>query len=445
MSQSLPAVIFEEQLCFCHQTQGQGYRLQPSQATLTTDELTWWENDQTHTLALADTVGVNVLPKHFQQGMAGFEVHTYPLVRVHRWSQRRRRVYRVYQFVCASVELRSQWLQAMEQVLHPEQTQKSPPRHLVILLNPVSGRKQAWHIFQTIRPVLEQAHLHLTVIETQGEKRTQIMITTMELSTIDGFVIIGGDGTIHDTINGLMARKDWHSAIQIPIGVIPAGTGNGLSKTLLEVSGEPDDALSATFLIAKGKQRSLDLVAVEQEGHRFFSMLSLSWAIVSQADIGSEKLRWLGPLRLDIYGIVEILRLRRYRGKLSLLLHPESPQATTEAGQVVIEADFVFFWAMNLPWAAQTIKAAPYAQLADGAIDVLVIRKRVSRWQLLRAFLTISDGTSASLPYVDYYKVRSLHLEPHTHPAVMAIDGEQVNYAPIWMEAMPAVGRVFCQ
>ena len=47
-------------------------------------------------------------------------------------------------------------------------------------------------------------------------------------------VTVSGDGLIHEVLNGLFDRVDWREALaRLPIGVVPGGTGNALSRTLV--------------------------------------------------------------------------------------------------------------------------------------------------------------------------------------------------------------------
>jgi diacylglycerol kinase family enzyme len=39
-------------------------------------------------------------------------------------------------------------------------------------------------------------------------------------------VACGGDGTVHEVVNGMLARED---RLRVPVGIIPNGTGNGVS------------------------------------------------------------------------------------------------------------------------------------------------------------------------------------------------------------------------
>jgi len=439
----------------------------PTRGILTADKLIWITNEKKYVLALEDIVGASSLPETSSYQMACFVVHAYPLIQKGKFFGKPKRVLREYYFACPDIEVRSQWVKAINNAL-VERTQTKKPRHLHILLNPASGQQKARRIFQKVRPMWEKSQIQLTVTETTSAGQAKKIIQTLPLEKIDGLVIIGGDGTLYEAINGLMSRPDWESAILTPIGLISAGTGNGLCKTLLDLAGEPYDPVSAAFLIAKGKTRPLDLAIAQQHHRRYYSALSLSWGFISDVDLESDKLRFLGSFKNTIYALIRILSLRTYKGRLSFSpvsdwtpathgqckslaqcpicgdrLSPGLPLESVSHFTHVIEDEFVLFWAMNAIWAAHDIKATPHAHLSDGAMDLLVVRRGISKWQLLLAFLRSATGEHISLPYVEYYKVRSFCLEPLTSRGTLAIDGEQVDYLPIQLQVFQGLARVF--
>ena len=409
-----------------------------SQGRLTTDALSWSENDQQYRLPLSDVVGVSLGKAGTENDLFCLVVHSYLLTRIKKWFgtvTKRRRVLQTHKFACPDAEVRSRWLLALQSALHEvsiESTLHLPPRRLHIILNPVSGDKQARQVYPLIKPVFEHSNIQLTVTETTGIGHGYELTKAIDLAEIEGLVIMGGDGTVHEVINGLMDRADWKTAIQTPIGVIPAGTGNGLCKTLLDKAGEPYDPMSAAFLVAKGKCQSFDLIEIEQAGNRQYSFLSVEWAIASDVDLGSECLRWLGSFRHVLYALICILRLRAYKGRFAFLpassSHPHSPFVQNNHWQV-IEDEFVLFWAMNTKWATHDMKMAPRARLCDGFIDVIIIRKGVSRLQLLMAFLKTATGEYVNMQHVEYYKVRQFSIEPLTQKGILAVDGEQAPYS----------------
>jgi sphingosine kinase len=78
------------------------------------------------------------------------------------------------------------------------------------------------------------------------------------------------------------------------------GTGNGMAKSVLDLSGEACDAATATFAIIRGHKQALDVAAVVQGQVTYHSILMLSWGFVADVDFESERYRWMGRFRLDI-------------------------------------------------------------------------------------------------------------------------------------------------
>lgn len=465
-------IVFEEQLFLVSGSKPIAADIR-ARGWLTTTSLSWFHAGLRQTLSFDDVVGVKPTGKIYPQGFFGFVLCAYPTPR----TVPQHRQLREYEFVCSTEQMRSQWINAIRQALQglPIQPQQTvPPRHLQVLINPRGGRRQAKQVFQSIQTILEDAHCQISILETQGGERTIQSVRDFDLSKIDGFVVVGGDGTVYELINGLMTHAEAEAAIAKPIGIIPAGTGNGLGKTILELSRETYDPRNAAFIIAKGQCQPINLGVVKQDGKQYYSILSLAWALISDIDIKSNKLRFLkflGSLRSDLYAFLSILILRSYQGKISFLPapnwepRPELPQqasaptlpsqaeSSTELEDTsdpplawqVIEGEFVALWVMNVAWATHNVQAAPYAQLADGYMDVLIIRKGISRWRLLTAFLKIATGEHLLVPEMEYYKVRCLHLEPLSSKGLLAVDGEQINYRSIQMNVLANHAQVFCR
>lgn len=415
---------------------------------LTTDTLSWFNRGKQQQLALNDVVGVSLISP-VDNNLPCLLIHAYPVV-ISPGTKKRQRVLKEHCFVCPNLEVRSQWQRAINNTLAGKPLDAiAQPRRLRIIINPTSGKQQASQIFEQVRPLFDNSNLEYIVTETFSAADTKNLVYNLNLLDTDGLVIVGGDGTIHDAIAGLMSRPDWKTAIKTPIGIIPGGTGNGFCKTLLELSGEAYDPLNAAFLIAKGKQQTCDIAAVKQNGTEYYSFLSLAWGLISDADIESEKLKFLGSLRFDLYALILIALLRTYQGRFSFIPHPDYPLSSkhkiSQSGEWrIIEDEFIFLWAMNTPWAAHDMNVTPHAQLNDGAIDVLIMRKGTSRIEILKALLRCGKGQHLALPHMEYYKVRSLRLEPLTNQGILVVDGEVIDYSPIEMNVIPDLACVNC-
>eukprot|EP00002_Diphylleia_rotans_P022288 TRINITY_DN4367_c0_g1_i2.p1 TRINITY_DN4367_c0_g1~~TRINITY_DN4367_c0_g1_i2.p1 ORF type:complete len:408 (+),score=56.90 TRINITY_DN4367_c0_g1_i2:51-1274(+) len=189
-----------------------------------------------------------------------------------------------------------------------------PPRYYVII-NPAGGTGVANTIYeQIVRPIfmLVQAELVEFISDRRGSVPQELK--TAQLTGFDAIVTISGDGTIHEVLNGLMSRPDWKEIVQIPLGCVPGGSGNALAHTT-----GLKTPLDAALSIVKGKTQPLDVCSIVQSNRRFFSFLTISWAIASDVDIESEVLRWMGDLRFTLWAVYRMIFLRRYHGKLEFI------------------------------------------------------------------------------------------------------------------------------
>jgi sphingosine kinase len=413
---------------------------------LTKDYLYWQQREIKQQLCLDDVVGTALI-NHGDDRQPCLLVSAYPQQTVGLIVKKQRRVLQEYYFTCADLVKRSQWQKAINNTLIGKAIEAEIKcRHLQVVINPHSGKGQAVKIFEQVRPLLDRSNLTYTVTKTISAADTKNLVLNLDLETTDGLVIVGGDGTIHDAIAGLMSRRDRETAIKLPLGIMLGGTANGLCKSILTLAGESYNPLNAAFIIAKGRQQSFDLASVIQNGTKYCSFLSLAWGLISEVDIESEKLKFLGALRFNVYALILMSLLHTYRGRFSYLIHPDYNQGEKNLSPSwqVIEDDFIFLWAMNTPWAAHDMNVTPYASINDGAIDVLVMRQGTSRWELLQALLRCGKGQHLDLPHMEYYKVSAFKLEPLTDKGILVVDGEPVEYSAIEMKVMPNLACVNC-
>jgi sphingosine kinase len=122
----------------------------------------------------------------------------------------------------------------------------------------------------------------------------------------------------------MMSRPDWKDlADSLVFGFIPAGTGNGLVKSVSAVRDkEPGDnhysIECAAMTIVKGEKMGLDLTEIQleyQPEKKIYMFLSLSWGYIADVDINSESIRWAGPTRMTIWGIYRLADRKSYEGE----------------------------------------------------------------------------------------------------------------------------------
>jgi Diacylglycerol kinase catalytic domain len=124
---------------------------------------------------------------------------------------------------------------------------------LLVLLNPHAGRGAAAEAWVAAEPILRAAGCTSQLVETKRPGHARELLAALPRGAFDAVVVAGGDGSLHEAINGLMAAD----TPRPPLGLIPAGTGNSLAADL-----ECLDPHQAARAIADGRTRPLDVMKV---------------------------------------------------------------------------------------------------------------------------------------------------------------------------------------
>ncbi len=118
---------------------------------------------------------------------------------------------------------------------------------LLVIVNPTSGRGRGMKIWERrAAPTLRAAGAACeTRVTTRAKEATEI-VREADLMRYDGVVVVGGDGTVAEVFQGLRERGD-EASTSTPLGVVPAGSGNALCKSIQHAGGEPCDPVSCAL------------------------------------------------------------------------------------------------------------------------------------------------------------------------------------------------------
>ncbi len=295
-------------------------------------------------------------------------------------------------------------------------------RRLLVVVNPRGGKRRGLTILDRVKPVFAAAGIELDVRVTQRSGYAREMARTLDMTNVDGLCAIGGDGTVHEVVDGLMQRSE---PISVPLGIIPAGTGNTLAQHL-----QCDDPIEAARKIVAGETQPLDVVRVCLSDEVVFCVDVIGWGAVSDINATAERLRFLGPSRYGVAALWQILRAKRRRATLTL------------DGQT-IDDEFLFVMACNPKFTGSGMKLAPHAEIGDGKLDVVVVR-RATRWQMLKLFSKVFDGSHLDLEFVEYHQVRSFAIASQDHDP-LDLDGEMKGHTPMSAEVLPSALRILAK
>ncbi len=120
------------------------------------------------------------------------------------------------------------------------------PRMLLIV-NPEARHGETGPLVPVIEQLLQSASYDI-VLTTHMGHASEI---ARDAQGYDAIVAVGGDGTVHEVLNGIMARPEPRPAL----GLIPTGSGNDTRRTL----GVSEDIAEATLTLVSGQRRRFDI------------------------------------------------------------------------------------------------------------------------------------------------------------------------------------------
>lgn len=98
-----------------------------------------------------------------------------------------------------------------------------------IIINPKAGNATAFRVWKSLQKDLQKANISYRSFMTQHPGHAEVLarqISTMQDDRLKRLLVIGGDGTVHEVLNGLVSLRD------IQLSVIPSGLNNDLNAAL---------------------------------------------------------------------------------------------------------------------------------------------------------------------------------------------------------------------
>ncbi|MEK6648612.1 MAG: YegS/Rv2252/BmrU family lipid kinase [Actinomycetota bacterium] len=279
-----------------------------------------------------------------------------------------------------------------------------------VVINPISGQGAGAHYGTRVTTFLAERKIPYRIISgTNAEHTSQGLAKFLSRSKkCEGVLAVGGDGLAHLVLQQL-------ANTQIPLGVIPAGTGNDLARSL----GWPLDNLDEILeRIISTPPELIDLGLVDSE---WFGAI-LSTGFDSLVNERANRLQWpKGPAKYNLAMARELPAFKPRAYKITL----DDRELETRAMLIAIGNGRSYGGGMQV---------CPQAHMQDGYFDVMVLRP-ISVFEFLRVFPKVYAGTHIDHPAVDIYRSKRVSVESQ---AVAYADGERIGSLPISAECIPS-------
>ena len=284
---------------------------------------------------------------------------------------------------------------------------------LTLLVNPSAAGGRSLKLLPQVEAALDARRAVFRVEKTRSlDHGAELALRAAEVGEVP--VVVSGDGLL-GVVGGAMAGSD------VPLGLIPAGTGNDLGRG---IGLDPQDAVAAARVIAAGYARSIDLARVQDT----YVGAVLATGFDALVNRRANQMPWpRGSMR---YAMATMAELR--------VFSPLHYRLTLD-GQVR-ELDAMLVAIGNTRSYGGGMLICPKADPYDGLLDVTIIHP-VGRLKLLRLFPEMYSGKFVRDPCVEQLRVREVTVEG---PGLVGFgDGEMIAAAPLQVCSVPRAVPVY--
>jgi diacylglycerol kinase (ATP) len=303
-----------------------------------------------------------------------------------------------------------------------EEERRRTPRQIgrvTVLTNPASGHGNAPHAAEKAVARLQQRGIDVVaIVGSDAEHARRLLHTAVEHGT-DALVVVGGDGVITDALQAL-------AGTDIPLGIIPAGTGNDHAR---EFGLPTEDPVAAADVVADGWTETIDLGRIRDchGATKWFGTVAAT-GFDSLVTDRANRMRWpRGRMRYNLAMLAELSQLRLLPFRLVL------------DGREEIVTDLTLAAFGNTRSYGGGMLVCPNADPTDGQLDITMVHS-ASRTRLIRLFPTVYKGTHVNLHEVTTARATTVDVE--SLGINVYADGDYACALPAQISVVPGALRL---
>ena len=295
-----------------------------------------------------------------------------------------------------------------------------------IICNPVAGTRSCTEDVQiAARFLVAQGWEIASVEETRGSGDATTFARKAVAEGCDAVFVAGGDGTLAETVDGLVNTET-------VLGVLPGGTGNVFARQLnLPVPGglHPRPITESMRLLLAGQVRRVDVGRITPRGAEAPARHFICWGSVGfdaqvnrAVDEASDRKKRLGPAA---WFITSFLTLRDFAGT----------SAVVRIDGHRVSRRMVMLTANNIQHYGIVFRMAQNAVMDDGFLDIYCFQGS-SPFRTLAHVINVLISQHIQDPKVDIYRARRVEIRTY-RPLPVQVDGDYIGNTPIVMEVVP--------
>ncbi len=274
----------------------------------------------------------------------------------------------------------------------------------LLVFNPIANLGRAWPVASTLRRVADE----LGGADWSGTVYPGHASEIAEKAGAQGYktvVAMGGDGTIHEVINGLMAIPAEKRPM---LGIVPVGSGNDFACTM-NIPRNSEEALRKVF---SGTPKKIDIASVQDEsGRKEYWMNTLGMGFDSAVNFHSREVPIFQGFMIYFLAVFRTMVENYYPFKVTCTMDENT-----------FEQETLMFTVTNGQREGGGFLLSPNASQTDGLLNYTIVDV-ISRLQMFSAIPHFLKGTHAGLNYVKTGTFKKIHLSSN-NPLWIHADGE---------------------
>lgn len=274
-----------------------------------------------------------------------------------------------------------------------------------LILNPMADMGAAWNVARDLRPITNE---YKGKVDWSGTVYPGHAIELAKQAGEDGYdlvVALGGDGTVHEVVNGLMQVE---AEKRPAMGVVPIGSGNDFAFA----NGIPTSASQAMSLALNGESQPVDLgLMTDENGRQEYIDNTLGSGFNAIVTIRSHKLPVVRGFMMYLTAVIQ-----------TIILNFDPAHIEYETEDRKWEQETLMIVLANGPREGGGFHVAPSAIPNDGIMNYSVTRK-VSRAMMFRLLPEFMKGAQERFDEVDAGQFKKISVKSNK-PLYIHIDGE---------------------
>ncbi len=283
-------------------------------------------------------------------------------------------------------------------------------RKFLVIVNPIAGKGKHLDRLEQIKSEFIRRSVSYDLYFTTEDKKADLLTNSLiNNKDYTDLMVVGGDGTINEAINGVRNK-------QVAVSVISFGTGNDTIKHI-QNKFDFESQINTAF---NGKVKKIDVG--ECNGRLFLNGVGIGFDGKVVERMAAKGKKFQGYFSY----LAEVLRI--------LLTYREREISATFNNQTIKEEILLMTIAKGTTFGGG-FKINPFAVNDDALLDICIIGK-VPNWTRINYVLKMKEGGHRKMNAVSFYKSDKVTIDEN--PALVAhMDGESIGSPPFHIQILP--------